>query len=134
MMPALRNMNRSLCRVEASWGFGIGRWLQSLRFSPDPGREAGLRDFLTGEVRSHAMQPGLCAAHLLIADRDRGKTPTQEAVLRGGQDTVADWVLLIEGYDQAAVFQDRTALLRQNGAGPDIAADLYALDHARLAQ
>ncbi len=134
IMPALRNMNRSLCRVEASGGFGAGRWLQTLQFSPDLECKAGLRDVLTGEVRSLATQPGLCAAHLLIADRDRSRTPTREVALRGGQDTAADWVLLIEGYNQAAVAQDRAALLGRNGAGSDIAANLYAIDHVRLAQ
>ena len=133
IMPALRNMNRSLCRVEASGGFGAGRWLQALRFSPDPGREASLRDVLTEEVSSLALQPGLCAAHLLISDRHKVRTPTREATLRGGQDTVADWVLLIEGYVQTAVAQDHTVLLRQNGAGPDIAANLYAMDYVRPA-
>ena len=133
IMPALRNMNRSLCRVEASSGFGAGCWLQTLRFSPDAGREASLRDALTGEVRLLAMQPGLCAAHLLISDRDKASTPTREAALRGGHDSVADWVLLIEGYNRAAVAQDQTALLRQNGAGPDLAANLYTIDYVRLA-
>jgi hypothetical protein len=42
---------------------------------------------------------------------------------------VADWVLLVEGYDEAAVAQDRSGLLRQSGAGPDITGDLYTIDH-----
>jgi len=41
---------------------------------------------------------------------------------------LADWVLLVEGYDEAAVAEDRSGLLQQSGAGPDIAADLYRLD------
>jgi hypothetical protein len=38
-------------------------------------------------------------------------------------------VLLVEGYDEAVVAQDRSGLLRQSGAGPDIAGDLYRMDH-----
>jgi hypothetical protein len=129
VMPALRNMNRSLCRVEASSGFGAGRYLQTIRFSPELGREAHLRGVLTSEAQLLAAQRGLCAVHLLIVDRDRSRAPTREAALRGGQDAVADWVLLVEGYDEAVVAQDRSGLLRQSGAGPDIAGDLYRMDH-----
>jgi hypothetical protein len=42
---------------------------------------------------------------------------------------VADWVLVVEGYDEAAVAEDRSGLLRQSGAGPEIAGDLYRIDH-----
>jgi hypothetical protein len=129
VMPALRNMNRSLCRVTASSGFGAGRCLQTIRFSPEHGREAHLRGALTSEAQSLAHQTGLCAAHLLIADQDRSRAPTRETALRAGQDAVADWVLLVEGYDEAVVAKDRSGLLRQNGAGPDIAGDLYRIDH-----
>jgi hypothetical protein len=129
VMPALRNMNRSLCRVAASSGSGAGRCLQTIRFSPDPGREAHLHGALTSEAQSLAHQRGLCAAHLLIADRDRSRAPTRETTLRAGQDAVADWVLLVEGYDEAAVAQNRSGLLRQSGAGRDITGDLYRMDH-----
>ena len=129
VMPALRNMNRSLCRVAASSGFGAGHFLQTIRFSPEPGRDAHLRGVLTSEAQSLAHQQGLCAAHLLIADQDRSRASTRETALRAGQDAVADWVLLVEGYDEAAVAQDRSGLLRQSGAGPDITGDLYTIDH-----
>jgi hypothetical protein len=42
---------------------------------------------------------------------------------------VADWVLLVEGYDEAAVADDRSGLLRLSGAGPDITGDLYRITH-----
>jgi hypothetical protein len=38
-------------------------------------------------------------------------------------------VLLVEGYDEAVVAQDRSELLRQSGAGPDITRDLYRINH-----
>ncbi|MGF9763834.1 hypothetical protein AAII07_52845 [Microvirga sp. 0TCS3.31] len=128
VMPALRNMNRSLCRVAASSGSGAGCCIQTNRFSPEPGREAHLRGVLTSEAQSLAHQQGLCAAHLLIADRVPSRAPTRETALRGGQDAVADWVLLVEGYDEAAVGEDRSGLLRQSGADPSITRDLYRMD------
>ena len=129
VMPALRNMNRSLCRVAASSGFGAGGCLQTIRFSPELGREAHLRGALTSEAQSLTHQRGVCAAHLLIADKDRSKAPTRETALRTGPDAVANWVLLVEGYDEAVVAQDRSGLLEQSGAGPDIIGDFYRMDH-----
>ncbi|WP_134495710.1 hypothetical protein [Microvirga pakistanensis] len=129
VMPALRNMNRSLCRVAASSGSGAGCCLQTTRFSPEPGCEPHLCGVLTSEAQSLAHQQGICAAHLLIADQDRSRTPTRETALRAGQDAVADWVLVVEGYDEAAVAKDRSGLLRQSGAGPNITRDLYGIDH-----
>jgi len=132
VMPSLRDMNRSLCRVEASSGSGMGRFMQTLRFSPAPREEASLRTILAAEVRTLAAERGLCAAHLLIADRDISRPPTREASLRGTPDAVADWILLIEGYDGEAVARDRSARLRQAGADRGIVADLYAIEHIVL--
>jgi hypothetical protein len=132
VMPSLRNMNRSLCRVEASCGSGAGRFLQTIRFLPEPGREAHLHGILASEIQSLAGQSGLCAAHLLITDRESSARPTREKSLRTTQDTVADWVLLVEGYTEAAVAQSRSSLLRQWGAGPDVATGLYMIDHIVL--
>ena len=61
VMPALRNMNRSLCRVAATSGSGAGRCLQTIRFSPEPGREAHLRGALTSEAQSLAAPEGASA-------------------------------------------------------------------------
>lgn len=129
VMPALRRMNRSLCRVALSSGSGIGRFMQCLRFSPQAAQEDHLRCILADEVVALAAAQGLCAAHLLVADRDRSGVATQEASLRGNPDAVADWILLVEGYDATAVSQDRRPLLQQAGADGNIRVDLYTLDH-----
>jgi hypothetical protein len=132
VMPALRNMNRSLCRVEISSGSGIGRFMQTVRFSPQAGWDARLRAAMSATVEALAAEDGLCAAHLLIVDRDSSRTPTREASLRGTPDTMAAWILLVEGYDEAVVARDRSALLRQEGAGAEIHSDLYAIEHLVL--
>ena len=129
IMPALLHMNRSLCRVVMSAGIGAGRFMQTIRFSPEQGREAELRDALQHELRSLVNAGCLCAAHLLVADRGSSAVATREKELRGGRDAVADWVLLVEGYDQQAVAENRTARLTRSGAHPAIADHLYTLDH-----
>jgi len=129
VMPSLLNMNRSLCRVEASRGSGVGRYMQTIRFSPGAHHQAQLLAAVRHEVSRLPSQPLLCGAHLFIADRGVSTAPSRERQLRANSDAVADWILSVEGYDQAAVAEDLSELLRANGARPDIISHLYALDH-----
>ena len=76
--------------------------------------------------------PGLTGAHLLRADTMASQTRTREKQLRSQPDAVADWVLLVEGYDQAAVHElhgralaPRT--LEEHGARADAVGNLYDL-------
>ena len=128
-MPALRNMNRSLCRVEVSAGCGVGRFLQTARFSPERGREGDCQNTVGRAIAGMTTSGLLCSAHLLVADRDRSTVSTSETALRGGKDEVADWVLLVEGFSKDVVAEDRSALLRQAGAEVSMTFNLYALDH-----
>ena len=50
MMPHYRGMNRGFCRVAYSHGFGLGTCSLLIRLSPDPEREAALRDWLTTDA------------------------------------------------------------------------------------
>jgi hypothetical protein len=95
MMPHHRNMVRSLCRVEASSGAGIGQALLTVRFSPG---EEDVTKLLAGV----ASRKGMVAGRLLrnIARPDAPQTTEQR--IRGG-DTAADWILLINGYSAEAV-------------------------------
>jgi hypothetical protein len=128
-MPSLRNMNRSLCKVLLSAGSGAGCYMQTVRFSPRQGRGDGLADGLRQAVMAWVCEPFLTGAHLLIADPALSGTPTREQRLRGGQNHVADWVLLVEGFQQEAVAASRSECLLRAGAEPDMTTDLYALQH-----
>jgi hypothetical protein len=128
-MPSLRNMNRSLCKVVMSAGSGAGCYMQTVRFSPEQGRGDGLVEGLRQAVMAWVCEPCLTGAHLLIADPVLSGTPTREQHLRGGQDHVADWVLLVEGFQQDAVAASRSEWLLQAGAEPDVTTNLYALQH-----
>ena len=92
MMPRHGNMVRSLCRVVASEGQGLGGALLTLRFPADP----------RFSVAGLASRKGLVAAGLLsnIARPDAPQTTEQK--IRGG-DAAADWILLVTGYDAAAL-------------------------------
>ena len=71
---------------------------------------------------------------MLTGDRSVSETPTQEKELRGAPDEIADWVVLVEGYDHAAVAQARAELLGADGllghgGGEGPVAGLYTLDY-----
>jgi hypothetical protein len=128
-MPSLRNMNRSLCKVILSAGSGAGCYMQTVRFSPKLGRGDQVVERLRQAVPAWVCEPFLTGAHLLIADPVLSGTPTREQHLRGGSDHVADWVLLVEGFQQEAVAASRSEWLLSAGAEPDMTTDLYALQH-----
>ena len=101
MMAHHGNMMRSLCRVQAAFGAGLGRFLLTARFAPQPGEEAVLEARLRAELPSLPARKGLMAARFLRGIPQQGG-PTQEQKLRGG-DATADWIVLISGYEAAAV-------------------------------
>lgn len=125
MMPHHRNMVRSQCHVWESSGGGIARLMLTLRLSPGPGREAGLREALATWLAALPERPGLTGGHLLKTETPK-VAETAEQRIRGGDD-VADWVLLIPGYDADVI----AALARTELAQPALSA-MGAADGARL--
>ena len=92
MMPHHRNMVRSLCRVRASSGGGLGQAMATIRFAAAEGH--ALPSLREGK--------GVTGMQLLEAQPMAG-SPTTEQKIRGGVDARADWALLISGYDVDAV-------------------------------
>jgi len=103
MMPHHLNMVRSVCRVRASFGGGIGGVLATIRFSSAPRRRRSLFKWLATEVMpTLPLRKGLAYAHLLDSRAPAVSGQTTEQRIRGG-DGNADAVLLIGGYDAEAV-------------------------------
>lgn len=102
MMPHHLSMVRSQCRVEASFGGGVATSLATVRLSPDAGRETDLKRLLIEVLRNLAPRPGLTGAHLLLTDTPKTSSRTAEQQIRGA-DAVADWIVLISGYDREVV-------------------------------
>jgi hypothetical protein len=88
MMPHHRNMVRSLCRVQDSYGSALAHAMATVRFS--------------GALPPLPRARGISAAALLESQPAQGK-PTAEQMMRGGIDPSADRVVLIGGYDAEAV-------------------------------
>lgn len=101
MMPLHRNMIRSQCRIIETFGGGIGRAMMTLRLSPQMGKADSLRLHLQGVMSKLPLQPGLTGAHLLHT-RTPNAGVTHEQKIRGG-DAVADWIVLVSGYDSSAL-------------------------------
>jgi hypothetical protein len=135
-MPLIAGMNRTLCRVASSYGNGIGGYLLSIQLAPRPGSEDDLKRWLGDEALPDlAARAGLCGAHLLIGDSEVSQIKTQEKGLRGGSDAIADWIVLVEGYDRAATEHALPELrgaagLVAHGAADRLIAGLYSLDFA----
>jgi hypothetical protein len=103
MMPHHRNMVRSLCRVRACFGGVLAHALATIRLSPSPESARALSKWLASEAMPKLPQrEGLTGAHLLESRPMIGRPQTAEQKIRG-QDTAADWVVLICGYDAEAV-------------------------------
>lgn len=132
MMPLHRNMVRSLCRVEASFGDALAQAMLTVRFSPQPGSQERLGQWLAAEVLPKLpARKGLVAAHLLRdAARLQGAATTEQKI-RGG-DAVADWIVLVNGYGSGAVAklaaeELNEAILVAHGAAPGSVARVYGL-------
>ncbi|MDO8877365.1 MAG: hypothetical protein Q8M24_26305 [Pseudolabrys sp.] len=102
MMPHHLNMVRSQCRIDASFGGGVATSLATIRLSPAAGCENGLKAALIEALRALPAQPGLTGAHLLVTETPRTASQTTEQKIRGS-DAVADWIVLVSGYEPQAV-------------------------------
>lgn len=135
-LPLFVGMNRTLCTVAATHGNGIGGYLLTIQLSAKQGEEARLRDWLSNSaLPSFASRAGLNGAHLLLGDRTSSEAKSEEKELRGVPDRIADWVLLVEGYDRSAVEMAQAELngsegLTAHGAAAEaMAIGLYSLDY-----
>lgn len=94
LMPHHRNMVRSQCEVVSSEGGGVAGHAFTARMRSGEG--------LPSRVALLASRPGISGAHLLHA-RNPAIPQTAEQKIRGGNDKVAEWVVLVCGYDAAAL-------------------------------
>lgn len=131
-------MQKTFCTVASTNGHGIGGYLCVAQLAPGLGEAEGLKDRLSRDVLpGFAGQAGLCGAHLLIGDRDASqtKTKTKESTLRGQPVATADWIILVEGYERAAVEGALSTLIAPEGVAAQagehgLVAGLYSLDFA----
>jgi hypothetical protein len=101
MMPHHRNMVRSQCQIIGSHGGGIAQSMMTIRLSPQNGETEALGRFLQDRLSTLPTRPGITGAHFLQTKTPDAKL-TEEQKIRGG-DRVADWIVLVSGYDTPEV-------------------------------
>lgn len=118
MMPHYRGMNRGLCAVVGSFGFGQGGTAALMRFTPEASHSTPLIRWLLEEaLRAVPQMPGLGSAHLLQGAQTAAMTNEQR--IRGA-DRGVDSALIVTGYDSnavAACVNELCAGLPDRGAG-----------------
>ncbi len=129
-----RNANRTLCAVAASHGRGIGSAMLTLQCAPTLERRAELQDMLDTKLFPELLtRQGIVGAHHLVGDEAASHFETQEKSLRDQPDAVADWVILVEAVEEAALTALRNNDLADGGlsaigVGP-AAAGIYRLHY-----
>jgi hypothetical protein len=117
MMPGVRNLNRSLCSVVRDTGGGFGGLLYTVRFSPARESDNTLQWIDEIVIPGALAEPGIVRVTLAVADATISRTRTNEQVLRSQPDAVSDWVLLIEGYDDAARVRLESGIVSPHSVG-----------------
>ena len=111
-LTRFRNTNRTAFTVEYSAGFGVGSGLAVIWLSPKTEMEKALKHWLIKTTFPKLFQhSGIIGAHLCIADSLATKTESVEARLREKPDKIAEWIVIIEGHDQADLDQALSQLL-----------------------
>jgi hypothetical protein len=127
-------LSRTLCRVVASHGEGVGAGMLTIRLAPRPGEERALQSWLVDEaLPGLAKTEGVVGAHLLQKDTATVKPLTSEEKLRrGGADASADWVILVEAFSAELAVGAAAPLLSRlesKGAADGRIAAAYAVSH-----
>jgi hypothetical protein len=135
MMKHYAGMRRTLCKVAACSGPGMGTTGLIVRFAPGGGRERQVLDWLSAAAMTDiASRPGLASCHLL--QNAQVAQMTREQALRGRDESVHS-ALFVTGYDEAAVAAlagNELAKERfvENGAMPDEFASSVVRQHYAL--
>ena len=104
-MASFRNMNRTACRQTIDLGRGIGGAAVTMEIETAAGQEDSLRrkisDSLFPELLKSPGATGLLRCQLWEGDPGITDQKTAEQALRGGEDKMVNWVVLIEASSPA---------------------------------
>ena len=136
VIPLTQNSNRVAYEIRASTGSGLGGWLATVEFGPQPGAADKLRSSLIRRTFPNLLnEPDVTGCALGEADLEvtSAKDSTAEGrdVVSGSQVT-AHWVLFIEGAQSRAIDVAEATLLGPEGLSSLGAADDIALKPYRF--
>jgi hypothetical protein len=134
MMPAFRNMARSVCRVVYSEGTGEGGFMVTYRLGFPEGKQSRI----TAELQHRLLPPlgelpGIAGVHLCVVDDSASGIQTFEKTFRAAEDLVAPCVVMIEGSSLPCVRTAADQMLEKMGVfldGEPVDKAIYQLEHA----
>jgi hypothetical protein len=98
IMPAFRNMARSVCRVAYSAGAGEGGFMMTQRFSLHQEPRVSILAQLCEQILPPLTSlPGVAGVHFCLADESASTAGTFEKTLRTAEDLTPPYVLMVEG-------------------------------------
>jgi hypothetical protein len=104
VLPSMRNMTRSICRVTFTSGVGSGGVMLTSHFDIDGAHHSGAIEALTRKILPPlAQRGGIAGVHLGLADVGLSEAETGEVEARTGKMRVPAWVVMIEGNSVADV-------------------------------
>ncbi len=105
VMPWFVGTIRTVCKVVANFGQGVGGVAQTLTFSMDQAEEA-LPAWLTGKALPEAASHlGCVRAQLWNNDADITNRPSPEQAMRPQRDSAVDWVIIVEAVAESALHE-----------------------------
>lgn len=129
-----RNVARSICRVEATFGAGQGGIAATWRYDVAPARSAEHLEALSRmKLPGIAGQGFIAGAHLLIADEAASAVVNAEEKARGAANLVPRWIVIVEGWGDEGIFDAycrqtlSDSVLKSAGAVGPIDFGLYRL-------
>jgi hypothetical protein len=127
---AFRNTSRGVCETVHSEGPGDGGLLATLRLDSEVGRAAELSTHIRAVLSDIVLTPGICGAHLCVADASASSIETTER--KGREVGVPNWIVMIEGSSAGAVDAATDRLLASDlakfGSTTPIERGLYRLE------
>lgn len=113
VMPWFVGTVRSICKVKANFGHGVGGAVQTVTFSVGQVAEP-LPDWIAGhalpEVASHL---GCVRVQLWHTDPSITNRPSPEQAMRPQRDRAADWVIIVEAVAESALQEIIPSLSKQ---------------------
>ncbi|MCU0985544.1 MAG: hypothetical protein MUC89_11465 [Acetobacteraceae bacterium] len=123
---------RTVCRVLASQGRGVGGFLGTVQIVPSGTRDAA-RALAAGAWMAAAMaRPGIIGAHAVEGDDTLGQQPTAEKRFResrGEPDRTVAFALLIDGLDEGTTAAALADAAHAAAAVGTVTATLYRTQH-----
>jgi len=116
-----RAVARSLCRVAASFGAGEGGLIGSFRYAMDDARADAHRSRMTQlSLPALAKADDVAGCHLLEADEAASAVETAEKKVRAERNLIPRWIVLVEGWGDAAAFASLCRGLLRDGTFADV--------------